>query len=85
MVNGGCVAPGAGLISWWPGDDTFDDIAEPLADANNIAFNSKDAIRTSQLDDGHVTFGAGIVDQAFRFTSNRGTRFSSWRCPMLLT
>ena len=25
MVNGGCVAPGAGLISWWPGDDTFVD------------------------------------------------------------
>jgi hypothetical protein len=68
MVNGGCVAPGAGLISWWPGDDTFDDIAEPLADANNISFNSKDAI----LDDGDVTFGAGIADQAFRFTSEQG-------------
>ena len=71
-VNGGCVAPGAGLISWWPGNDTFDDIAEPLADANDIAFNSINAIRTPQLGDGEVTFGAGTVDQAFRFTSELG-------------
>jgi len=71
MVNDDCVAPGAGLISWWPGNDTFDDI-EPFANANNVVYNSKGGIRTSQLDDGDVTFGAGRVDQAFRFTSAQG-------------
>jgi len=47
--QGGCVAPPAGLISWWPGDGN----AQDIADGNNGTVG------------GGNSFGAGMVDQAF--------------------
>lgn len=49
-----CVPVPSGLVSWWPGDDNANDIA----DANN---------GTPQ---GHATFAAGLVGQAFSFDGN---------------
>jgi len=47
-----CVPPPEGLVSWWPGDDNADDIA----DGNNGALV------------GGATFAAGKVGQAFSFS-----------------
>jgi hypothetical protein len=46
-----CVEPPAGLISWWPGDGSAEDIA-----------NDNDGIL-----EGGLEFEAGMVGQAFRF------------------
>ena len=73
MTNGDCFSPGANLISWWPGDGTFDDIAEPIDAANNIGYNSVNGLRTDQLDNGDVTFESGLVGQAFSFTPITGS------------
>ena len=73
LVEEPCVAPGAGLISWWAGDGTFEDIAGPLDAANNIGFNSANGLRTAQLDNGDVTFESGLVGQAFSFTPITGS------------
>ena len=78
LVNGGCIAPGAGLLSWWPGDDVFDDgdnfrdIAEPLDDASDILFASDAAGMRADPSNGTVTLEAGKVGQAFRFTGLQG-------------
>ena len=44
------------LVSWWPGDGNFDDVAEPIAAANNISVNSG------------VVLAPGLVGDAFSFT-----------------
>ncbi len=69
-TTGACVVPD--LISRWPGDGTFDDIAGPLDAANNIGFNSVNGWRTAELNDGDVTFESGLVGQAFSFTPITG-------------
>ena len=46
-----CVAPPSGLVSWWPGDGNFDDIADANAGS----------------DAGGTTFTTGKVGQAFNF------------------
>ena len=74
MVNGSCVAPGAGLISWWPGDDDFKDVAEPLdgAEPNDIIFASNAVEGRTDPLSGTVAFDVGRVGQAFSFTSVQG-------------
>ena len=78
LVNGGCIAPGAGLLSWWPGDDIFDDgdnfrdIAEPLDDASDILYASDAEGTRTNPSNGTVTLEAGKVGQAFRFTGSQG-------------
>ena len=47
--GGGCVAPPAGLVSWWPGD----------GNANDIWGGNPGTLM------GGTTFGAGVVGQAF--------------------
>ena len=52
----GCVAPGADLISWWPGDGDFLDFVGP----NPITSSAG------------VSFEQGVDDQAFRFMGQSG-------------
>ena len=53
-----CVAPGS-AISWWPGEDTYDDVAG----TNPIVRNSG------------VVFEPGVVGQGFRFNQGLGQPF----------
>lgn len=74
-TSGVCVSVTAlpPLVSWWSGDDTFDDVAEPLDAANSIGFNSKAGLRLAPpLDAGDVTLEPGLVGKAFSFTSVEG-------------
>lgn len=52
-----CTEPPMGLVSWWPGDGSANDIAGP----NNGILQ------------GAATFGAGIVGQTFVFDGSAGT------------
>ncbi len=52
LLDGNCVVPPDGLISWWTGDDTFND----LRGLNNGVMQ------------GSVTFTPGMVGQGFNFT-----------------
>ena len=72
-VSGSCIAPAAPLVSWWSGDGHFDDIAEPLAEANGITIISDAAGKPTPIaNGGTVTFEDGIDGQGFRFTARDG-------------
>ena len=75
LVNANCVVPGAGLISWWPGEGNYDDIAPPRdvtvdPDPNPIG----DIPRNGDSADPTAVFEAGMVGQAFRFAGVQGQR-----------
>jgi hypothetical protein len=68
MVNGGCVVPGAGLISWWPGEETYDDVALPIDET--VDPDPNPIVDPRWPDDSAVpttTFENGMVGKAFRF------------------
>ena len=56
LGHGGCVAPAADLISWWPGDGDFADLVGPNPVARTVG----------------VSFEPGVVDEAFRFQGVAG-------------
>ena len=63
-----CTVPPAGLVSWWPGDGTFDDIA----DANN------------GTNAGGTTFTTGKVAQAFSFSGDANSFITVPNSPNML-
>jgi hypothetical protein len=68
MVYGSCVAPAAGLISWWPGDDNYNDIAPPMDET--VDPDPNPIVDPNRSDDSAVSttiYEAGMVGQAFRF------------------
>ena len=66
LMTGGCFPPGDDLVSWWPGEDDFDDVA-PLADGtpdpspNHITKGSDAAGIRTDISNGTVGFEAGTV------------------------
>jgi hypothetical protein len=62
ITSGPCVRPATSLISWWPGDDDFQDIPEDPDNYQDVVGSNHIATHAG------VAIVQGVHDQAFRLS-----------------